>query len=287
MSILLTGGSGFVGSYFLNNSTLDLKSISLKSNRVENIDFKNITKIIHLAALVHQMKGAPDEEYFKINKDLTFDLAVKAKCSGVKQFVFFSTVKVYGEFTKKNQVITENSNCNPQDAYGKSKFEAENMLLKLQSEDFQVSIVRIPLVYGPNVKGNLINLINLVEKSFFLPFGNIKNNRNLVFVGNILLFVEQILLQNKAGIFLVCDESSISTTELVRLIALKLNRKRFLIPIPSLFQRLLLFIYPKLGIRLFGDLRLDNSQTRKELEIDSLFTINDGISKMLKKQMFS
>lgn len=283
MSILLTGGSGFVGSYFLNNSTLDLKSISLKSNRVENIDFKNITKIIHLAALVHQMKGAPDEEYFKINKDLTFDLAVKAKSSGVKQFVFFSTVKVYGECTKKDQVITENSNCNPQDAYGKSKFEAENMLLKLQSEDFQVSIVRIPLVYGPNVKGNLINLINLVEKSFFLPFGNIKNNRNLVFVGNILLFVEQILLQNKAGIFLVCDQSSISTTELVRLIALKLNRKRFLIPIPSLFQRLLLFIYPKLGIRLFGDLRLDNSQTRKELAINSLFTINDGISKMLKK----
>lgn len=282
MRVLLTGGSGFVGSYFLHNSSLELQSVSLRTNRIENIDFSGVDKVIHLAALVHQMKGAPENEYFKINRDLTYELAVKAKNSGVNQFVFFSTVKVYGEYTEENQVITEHTICNPQDAYGKSKFEAEKLLLTLQSDEFNISIIRIPLVYGPNVKGNLINLIKLVEKSYFLPFGNIQNKRNLVFVGNILKYVEQILNQNKAGIFLVCDESPISTTELVKLIALNLNKKRILISIPSFFQRLLLAYYPKLGIRLFGNLRLDNIETRNQLKIDSLFTINEGISQMIK-----
>ena len=280
MKALITGGRGFVGSYFLNHSTLSMDSCSLRDNPIENIDFTKFDTVIHLAALVHQMKDAPESEYYKINRDLTINVATQAKLAGVKHFIFFSTIKVYGEFTEGNNVITEDSVCDPKDAYGKSKLEAEKLLSNLEDENFTVSIIRIPLVYGPNVKGNLISLVKLVDKFPILPFGNINNKRNLVFVGNLLKYVEQIVLLKQGGVFLICDLTPISTTDLIRKIAKVFNKKRVLLPIPKLIQNLLLRTYPKLGIRLFGDLHLDNSKTRKKLGLDDTF--EHGIEEMVE-----
>lgn len=281
MKILITGGQGFVGSYFMNHSKYSMYSLSLREQPIDKIDFTKFDTIIHLSALVHQMKGAPEIEYFKINRDLTIDLATQAKLSGIKHFIFFSTVKVYGEFTEGNNVITEDSVCDPKDAYGKSKLEAERLLANLVDDNFIVSIIRIPLVYGPNVKGNLRSLVKLVDKFPILPFGNINNKRNLVFVGNLLKYVEKIVLLNQGGVFLICDLTPISTSDLIKTIAKFSNKKITLLPIPKFIQYLVMCVHPSLGVRLFGNLHLDNTQTRKKLEIENAFSFEIGIEEMV------
>ena len=151
------------------------------------------------------MGGATKEEYEKVNVTQTLELAKKAKASGVKQFVFMSTVKVYGEETNvglprsaRNDSYNENSLCRPEDEYGKSKLKAEQELLKLKDDNFKVSIVRTPIVYGYGVKANIKSLINLVHKVPVLPFGNIENKRSMVYIGNLCHLVDTIIEQNQS-----------------------------------------------------------------------------------------
>ena len=119
--LLITGSNGFVGSYFIHKykEEYHIKKFSFLQNNFDNLTLDAIDCIVHFSALVHQMGGASADEYEKINVIQTLELAQKAKESGVKQFVFMSTVKVYGEETDKK--YTENSICNPEDEYGKSK----------------------------------------------------------------------------------------------------------------------------------------------------------------------
>ncbi len=164
MKLLLTGANGFVGSYFKNNykKKYNINTFSFLNDNLEDLDLSNMDTIIHLSALVHQMGGASKEEYEKINVTNTTDLAKKAKVSGIKNFIFMSTIKVYGE--EVNIAYTENSECKPQDDYGKSKLKAEVELLRLEDKNFKISIIRTPIVYGYGVKANIKNLINLVNK---------------------------------------------------------------------------------------------------------------------------
>ena len=145
-NILLTGSNGFVGNYFKihYNDKYNINTFSFLNDNFQDLDLSDTTTIIHLSALVHQMGGASEQEYAKVNIIQTLDLAKKAKSSEVKHFVFMSTVKVYGEET--DVAYTERSECNPQDDYGKSKLKAEKELLKLEDDSFKVSIIMSPLV---------------------------------------------------------------------------------------------------------------------------------------------
>jgi len=164
--ILLTGASGFIGQGFieLNSEKYNIESHSLQKNKVSDIDFSRIYSVVHLAGIAHQMQKIDNQIYFDVNHHLTVELAKAAKANGVTHFLFMSTIKVYGE-KKENEVLTEYSTCNPEDAYGKSKLQAEQALQQLESDTFKVSIVRPPLVYGPRVKGNMIRLIQLADWS--------------------------------------------------------------------------------------------------------------------------
>jgi nucleoside-diphosphate-sugar epimerase len=117
MIVYVTGASGFIGSNFLkDSSSFDIAEIDLLTQKIIEVDFVGIGSVLHLAALVHQMRGAPEDQYFKINRDLAFDVAKKAKAEGVKQFVFMSTAKVFGESTTGKPAWDENSECNPEEA---------------------------------------------------------------------------------------------------------------------------------------------------------------------------
>ena len=145
-NIILTGSSGFIGSYFLKNysSVLNIQNFSFLTNNIKKLNLKNIDCIVHCAALVHQMKKEPDYDmFYKANVMNTLDLAIKAKKSNVKQFIFLSSVKVFGE--ESTSPFSENSNTNPQDSYAKSKLEAEKKLIELEDENFSISIIRLPL----------------------------------------------------------------------------------------------------------------------------------------------
>ncbi|MFW3412520.1 NAD-dependent epimerase/dehydratase family protein [Aliarcobacter butzleri] len=281
MKLLITGSNGFIGNYFINNykSKYNIKTFSFLKDDINTLDCNTIDIVFHLSALVHQMDGASTNEYEKINVIQTIELAKKAKESGVKHFVFMSTVKVYGEET--NSKYTENTVCNPEDDYGKSKLKAEQELQKLEDENFKISIIRTPIVYGYGVKANIKNLINLVNKVPVLPFGKIKNKRSMVYIGNLCHLVDKIIIQKKSGIFLACDDEPLSTSKLIDLIAKNLAKKTYLIKIPF-FESLLKILKPSFHKRLYGSLEIDNTITKEKLNLKNPYDVEDGIKFMIK-----
>ncbi|MDP3265853.1 MAG: NAD-dependent epimerase/dehydratase family protein [Sulfuricurvum sp.] len=280
MKILLTGANGFIGSYFLDKYRLEyqIKTFSFLKNNFDSLDLSGLNTIVHLSALVHQMGGANSNEYEKVNVIQTLELAKKAKDSGVRHFIFMSTVKVYGD--ESDTAYTEKTPCHPQDDYGQSKWHAELELQKLSDEHFTVSIIRTPIVYGTGVKANIKNLIKLISKVPILPFANTKNRRSMVYVGNLCALIAQVLARREAGIFLACDDTSLSTTEFIREIATSLGKKCYLIDIPF-FENLLKYFKPTFHQRLFGNLIVDNTETKKKLGFRNPYSTAEGIKAMI------
>ncbi|MFK5882343.1 MAG: NAD-dependent epimerase/dehydratase family protein [Sulfurospirillum sp.] len=280
--LLLTGANGFVGSYLKSKYTdkYNIETFSFLNDNFDDLDLNSVDTVVHLSALVHQMGGANKEEYERVNVVQTLDLAKKAKASGVKQFVFMSSVKVYGEET--NVTYSETTTCKPEDEYGKSKLKAENELRKLESDNFQVSIIRTPIVYGYGVKANIKNLISLVQKVPVLPFGNIQNRRSMVYIGNLCHMIDEIIQQRAEGVFLASDDVPISTTRLTELIAQSLKKQVYLVKIPF-FELFLKLLKPSFHKRLYERLEVDNSLTKKRLNLINPVSTEDGIRLMMKK----
>ncbi len=280
MNILITGSRGFIGNYFIQKYTnnYNFYRFSFLDDNIKDLSCANIDVVFHLSALVHQMNGASSELYEKVNVIQTLDLAKKAKQSGVKHFIFMSTVKVYGEESETK--YTENTLCKPQDDYGKSKLKAENELLKMEEDTFKISIIRTPIVYGYGVKANIKSLVNLVKKVPLLPFGSIQNRRSMVYIGNLSHLVDEVILQNKSGVFLASDDESLSTSLLITQISKSLNKKIYLLKIP-LFSTFLKLIKPSFYKRLYGNLEVDNKITKKKLKLQNPYSNTNSINYMI------
>lgn len=282
MNILISGSSGFIGTNFIiNSSEFSNIEVDLLNQAVEEIDFTNVDSVLHLAALVHQMQGAPEEQYFKINRDLAYEVAKRAKEHGVKHFVLMSTAKVFGESTTNKPSFNENSECRPQDAYGKSKYEAEKLIRELEGDNFRIAIVRSPLVYGAGVKANMYNLLKLVDGFPILPLGGIQNKRSMVYVRNLVALLKHIIETQASGVFIAGDRSSLSTTELTQLIGTAFNKRILLIKIPNFIRSIVAKIKPSIIERLIGSLELDNSSTNKKLGFIPPFSTEEGIKEMV------
>ena len=282
--LLITGSNGFVGKYFINKykNKYDIKTFSFLKDDINSLDCSDIDVVFHLSALVHQMGGVSYEEYERVNVIQTLQLAKKAKENGVKQFVFMSTVKVYGEETDSK--YSENSICNPEDDYGKSKLKAEQELQKLEDENFKISIIRTPIVYGYGVKANIKSLINLVNKVPLLPFGKIENKWSMVYIGNLCHLVDEVITQQKSGIFLASDGQPLSTSRLIELMAKNLDKKVYLVKIPF-FESLLKILKPSFHKRLYGSLEVDNTITKQKLNLQNPYSVEDGLRLMIKKEI--
>ena len=284
MKILLTGSSGYVGKNFMMQykNKYEFIPFSLQNSTLESINFAGIETIFHCAALVHQKRESSYEKYYEINAEYPLRLAKEAKACGVKQFVFMSSVAVYGE---GYSLLKEDTPCNPTTSYGKSKLKAEQELQSLADENFIVSIVRAPMVYGKEAPGNIASLITLVKKMPFLPFGGIKNRRSFVYIKNLCFFVDEVIGQKKEGLFLACDDEVLSTTRLVELIVKELNKKVYLLKVPF-FETFLQLLKPSFHKRLYKSLEVDNTQTKKRLFGDAKaslpFGAEEGIHCMIK-----
>ncbi len=277
MNVLLTGATGFIGSYFQKQyaQQYTIQTFSFMNDNFESLHVKGIDVVVHLSALVHQMGGASVEEYERVNVMQTLALAKKAKESGVGQFIFMSTVKVYGEET--NVPYAENSLCKPEDEYGKSKLKAERALQELEDETFKISIVRTPIVYGYGVKANIKSLIKLIDTIPILPFGSIDNKRSFVYVGNLYSMIERIIETQKSGVFLASDDKPLSTTRLIELIANAKHKKMYLLHV-KIFELLLKWLKPSFYKRLFESLEMDNTQSKKVLDFKNPYTTVEGIN---------
>ena len=282
IKILLTGTNSFVGKNFLYYSKFkDVEEISLFENKPADIDYGKFDVIIHLVAIVHQTKRIPEEKYFHVNKDLCLEVAENAKKAHVKQFIFLSTVKVYGKFIPGSEPWNEDSECLPDDSYGKSKYEAEKELRKLEDTDFIVSIIRTPLVYGEGVRANMLSIMKLINASYILPFKDIKNRRNFTAAENLVGFIDRIIEKRISGIFIAMDEKAISTSELVKMISENLGKKIILFNIPDFIIRIGVSRLPRIFDRLYGSFEMDNSKTLAILDFKPPVPISEGIKKMV------
>lgn len=268
--ILITGANSYIGTSFEKwlqqwpdqylVDTVDMKDGSWKEK-----DFTKYDVVFHVAGIAHvDIKKATKEMkelYYSVNRDLTIETAKKAKMDGVKQFVFMSSIIVYGESspigTKK--IITKDTIPDPTNFYGDSKLQAECGILQLQSDEFNVVVLRPPMIYGKGSKGNYIKLSGIARK---LPlFPAIDNERSMLFIYNFCEFIHIIVDNQEKGVFFPQNNEYVKTSELVRLIALahgkKIHLTRTLYPFVRLLARKM-----KLLNKVFGNLVYD-----KELSI--------------------
>jgi len=280
--ILVIGTNSFIGANFRKFSkNTDIEEISLIENDPEEIDFSKYDVVLHLAAIVHQSKKIAECEYFRVNRDLCLRVAEKAQNDGIRQFVYLSTLKVYGDYNPGTSMRDENSACFPDDDYGKSKYEAEIGLKKLDNENFTVSIIRTPLVYGVGVKANMHRLIKLVDYCPVLPFGSVENKRNFTYIENLVGFIDCIIEKKASGIFITTDDKAMSTTDLVNQLARNLNRKSILFKLPGIIIKIGYFLKPEIFKGLFGSLEVDNEKTKAKLDYTPPFTTEEGLRKTI------
>ena len=237
--ILITGRGSYLGNSlkayleaFGNHYRVDC--VSLRSGDWTEQSFRGYDAVYHTAAIVHQprSKDAPGElaRYRAVNCDLAVDAAKKAKAEGVRQFVFLSTMAVYGLTAAfgKTVTITAQTPTVPKDNYGLSKLEAERALLSLEGPDFRVAILRPPMIYGKDCKGNFRSLVSLARRLPFFP--KVPNRRSMLYVGSLNRLVQQIIDREDRGIFCPQDPEYVNTSAMVQAIAAAQGKRLLLIP---------------------------------------------------------
>lgn len=280
--VLITGANSFIGSYFKENAeNFSVEEVCVKENKVSELNFSEFDTIFHVAAIVHQTSKLSDNIYFQVNSDLAFEVAEKAKNQGVKQFVFMSTVKVYGENSTEEEPWLEDSPCMPSDAYGKSKLDAESRIKALEDDTFTISIIRTPVVYGAHVRGNIERMAQYISGTRIIPLKGIDNKRAMVYIGNLIALIYRVIELQKSGTFLAGDKRSISTSDFAKYMIDATHQKKSFISIPCFIQRLTRLITPRIHQRLFGSMVLNNDKTMRELDFFPPYTIEYGIQEVM------
>jgi len=228
----------------------------------------------------------PLTRYREVNVEGTLNLARQAVAAGVKRFVFVSSVKVNGEATPELPFCASDV-PSPQDPYGVSKAEAEQALRQLSAETgLEVVVVRPPLVYGPGVKANFLNLVKLVRRRLPLPFGIRAGYRSMVALDNLVdLLIICTEHPNAANqIFMVSDGVDLTVRDLIEHIGNAIGRPPMLLPVPIVFMRISAAVLGKAAIadRLFGALRVDIQATRDRLEWAPVVTPEMAIRKTVE-----
>jgi nucleoside-diphosphate-sugar epimerase len=243
--------------------------------------------VIHAAARAHIMKDEvvyPLSEYRKVNVEGTLNLARQAAVTGVRRFIFISSIKVNGEQTPLGKPFTAEDAPAPEDAYGISKREAEQGLQQLAAETgMEVVIIRPPLVYGPGVKGNFASMIKLVENGLPLPLGAVHNKRSLVALDNLVDLIITCIDHPAAAnqVFLAGDGEDVSTTKLLRGVASAMGKPARLIPVPAGLLQFGATVLGKKAVaqRLLGSLQVDISKARELLGWAPPLTVEEGLKR--------
>ena len=241
--------------------------------------------VVHLAARTHVLPETADDslaEYHRINVEGTRRLAQQAAQEGVRRLVFLSSIKVNGESTTERP-FTEDDPPHPEDAYGISKWEAEQALHRMSEETrLEMVILRPPLVYGPGIKGNFLRLLRYVARGVPLPLGVIRNQRSLVYVGNLAgAIIKALDAPQAAGrTYLVSDGEDVSTPDLVRGLALALGVTARLpaLPLAALGFGATLAGKRAEFARLSGSLQVDSSRIRRELDWQPRYSLTQGLT---------
>ena len=225
--VLITGANSYIGTSFENYvmqcHDYQIDTVDMIDSTWRDKSFSEYNSVFHVAGIAHSDTGRVSEErkqfYYQINTDLTIETAKKAKADGVGQFIFMSSAIVYGDSAPigKPKRITRDTPVAPANFYGDSKVQAENGLLKLADESFHVVILRPPMIYGKGSKGNYPQLSKFAQKLPIFPY--IKNERSMLYIGNLTEFVKLMIDNNESGIFYPQNAEYVATSEMVQVIA--------------------------------------------------------------------
>jgi nucleoside-diphosphate-sugar epimerase len=306
MTTLVTGANGFVGSALCVRLRRDGVSVrgavrapKLPPDGVEAVAIdswlsdtdwtaalRNVEQVVHLASRVHVMNDKssdPLAEFRRVNVEGTSALARQAAVAGVKRFVFLSSVKVNGEFTEAGHPFTADDAPAPEDPYGVSKHEAEQLLLQIAAvTGMEVVIIRPPLVYGPGVKANFESMMRWLARGVPLPLAAVtQNRRSLVALENLVDLIVKCLNHPAAAnqTFLVSDGEDLSTAQLLKRMGAAMGRPARLFYLPPTLLKLGASLLKRPGIyqRLCGSLQLDIAKTRQLLGWIPPVSVDEGL----------
>jgi nucleoside-diphosphate-sugar epimerase len=306
MKFLVTGANGFVGHILCAEllrqghavrAAVRTKNAQVAGDKVIVGEINGETDwtdalyevdvVIHLAARVHVMNDRVDDplaEFAKVNIQGTKNLAQQAVNAGARRIVYVSSIKVNGERTTMTQPFTESGHADPQDPYGVSKWQAEQVLQGIAGEnDIEAVIVRPTLVYGPRVKGNFIRLMHAINKGIPLPLSGACNARSLLYVGNLVDALITCATHPAAAgqTYLLSDGEDVSTAQLVAKTAKALERtdRSFYFPVGLLRVVATILGRSEQIDRLFGSLRVSDEKIRSELGWMPPYTLEQGLRK--------
>lgn len=284
--ILVTGIHSYIGNAFKEYmkqyaDIYQIHTISLRNNEWKLKNFSSYDCIFHVAGLVHadigQISKKEKDQYYEINTHLTIALAQKAKNDGVGQFIFMSSSLIYGDSAPLGQhkVITRDTTPSPTNFYGDSKLQAEKGIQSLSDPTFKVVIIRAPMIYGKNCKGNYRLLSNI---SRTLPiFPKINNNRSMIYIENLLVLVWLIIKNKESGIFWPQNKEYISTSEMAYIISNVYGKKMWLIPGLNWLLLLMANLTPLVN-KAFGNLTYERSISEYSTPY-RLFSLKESIYK--------
>ncbi|WP_343539408.1 NAD-dependent epimerase/dehydratase family protein [Sphingobacterium thalpophilum] len=295
MKVLITGITGFVGknlSKYFAKKGISCSGISLRDVEWKIQDWNKGAAVIHLAGKAHDTNNTSDSgEYFKINRDLTIEVFTKFLQSDIRDFFYFSSVKAVADSVE--DVLDESHIAQPLTPYGKSKIDAENYLL-MQSlpKGKRLFIIRPCMIHGPGNKGNLNLLYSVVKRGIPWPLASFSNQRSFLSVDNLCYLIAEMLSNEKlaSGIYNFADDDSLSTNELVELIALLLGKKKRLWRLPISVIRFAVKIGDILPLplnterlkKLTESYVVSNQKIKKGLGIESLpLTSIEGLKKTI------
>lgn len=237
--VLITGANSYVGTnvekwLMREPEKYYVETLDMKDPNWINFDFSGFDVVFHVAGIAHVTnKKSNDDLYYKINRDLAVQTAHIAKNAGVKQFIFMSSMIIFGEDNDiYNKSHIDISKYNPINAYGKSKLEADLAIQKLRDGQFAVSVVRTPIIYGPQCKGNFPRLEKIALLLFVVP--KIHNQRSMIYIDNFSEFIKCIIDDAASDTFYPQNSRYASTSEIIHLIR-KYKKKK------TIFTKLLNF----------------------------------------------
>lgn len=263
-NILITGKNSYIGTSLENwlmrePDQYKVDTVDMKDGSWREKDFSLYDVVFHVAGIAHIKETSDNQDlYYKVNRDLAYETAQKAKEDGVEQFIFLSSMSVYGI---ENGVIDKNTPQNPNSAYGKSKIEAEELINKLQGDSFTVATLRPPMVYGKGCRGNYPRLVGLALKTPIFP--KVDNKRSMIYIDNLSEFVKQLIDNRSGGMFFPQNADYVNTSEMVRLIA-EVHGKR--VVMTKLFNPLLRLLNVSTVNKVFDDLVYDLSMSKYEFD---------------------
>lgn len=232
--VLITGAGSYIGTAFekwiaSQDYSIETETLDMRGETWREHDFHGFDAVFHVAGMAHADVGKVTEEqkqlYYRVNCDLALECAGKAKKEGVSQFIYMSSIIVYGESAGigRQKVITRDTLPAPANFYGDSKLKAEEGLKELEDDSFGVVILRPPMIYGKGSKGNYPLLAKMAVKLPFFPREN--NQRSMLYIGNLCRFLQLIIQNGERGTFYPQNAEYVQTGNMVAAIALEHGKK--------------------------------------------------------------